>query len=135
MYITLTYIKEEYGSLDRRALAERMEQELLRDPGGRTPMRGGASHLRLARQWRGEVGQADGLAHAQVAGDHRGSAKRAREDPLRRPAADAAQRRQPRDHLVVRKPAQLLHRHSSLRDGLGRVDDVLRLARGELQRP
>ena len=63
-------------------LDQGMEQQGLGDAGGLGPMRGGAADLVLAGQRIIQVGEADCLADAQVAGHHDRPAQRAGQDPL-----------------------------------------------------
>src|SRR5206468_8737660 len=77
----------------------------------------------------------ESLADGEVAGRADvAAAAAAREEPVRRPAPEAAQRRQRGDHIRARRRGQRLEVEGAAYNSTGEIADVLALARRVLQR-
>ena len=92
-----------------------------------------AAHVRLRGNRGAQVRLRDGLADAEIARDHARPTEGPGEDPLGRPGADAPQRGEPRDDVLVRRVAERLLVNGARGERIGHGDDGARLCRGELE--
>src|SRR5712692_1022156 len=112
---------------DQRLFVLGVQQQSLRE-GGRLAHFIGRGHASV------EVGGSDGLAHTEVARRNTRTPEGTRKDPFSGPYAEAANRGDTIDYLVVGQRRQRLNTQFAGRDRARGIDYVFRLAVGELER-
>jgi hypothetical protein len=99
----MTDTKHLYASPEasQLAVAQPVQEELLGDAGGSTPVCGQLSYFSFRRQIAIAIRRTNGFTDAQVAGDYTRPSQGASEKPLRCPPSEATTRHQAVDHFGV----------------------------------
>src|SRR5260221_7964765 len=85
----------------RKALAQCMQKELLRDASGSTPVLRQRPHVGFRRQIAVAIGRTDGFTDTQITGHNARASQSTGEKPLGGPPSEATTRHQAGNHFSV----------------------------------